>query len=678
MSFPGFLPGVIAKFVNASTVDGFNPYRITSDGIDWETVDPDDPWSYIGYWGDHQIIYLLKFLESLPRFYPGMLEGMLSREIFSYANVPYHIKPYGQILEDPDSTIVFDAERASRIEGRGSSVGSDGKLVSGLDGKVYHVSLLEKLLVPALSKLSNCVPDGGIWMNTQRPEWNDANNALVGNGISMVTLYYMRRYMRFIADLLGGMEEVRIPVSIEVSDWLERLHAILHGESSLLNRGKIDDGERKRLLDLLGKAFSEYRDRVYSDGFSGKREIDTGRIVRFCEGALEWLDHAISANRRDDGLYHSYNLLEISKAGDKASLSRLYEMLEGQVAALSSGAIGHEETALLLGALFASAMYREDQNSFMLYPERELPSFLNKNRIPGKKVKSTRLLSELSEEGESSIISLDAAGVYRFNGDFANAEDLASALDRLSDNERWTQSVSNDRQAVIDIFEEVFDHKSFTGRSGTMYGYEGLGCIYWHMVSKLLLAVQEIILSAAGDEKESRYLETLADFYFRVRSGLCFEKTVGEYGAFPTDPYSHTPPHAGAKQPGMTGQVKEEILTRFGELGVIVDNGTVRLHPVLLRRAEFFDEESTFHYYDIFGEKRSIDMPAGALAFTFCQVPVIYSITSGEAQIGVTIAGGEAFSLDGDSLDRELSSALFGRRGHILRIDAFIPEKLLR
>ena len=62
---------MISKFLNASTADGYNPYRITSDGIDWETIEPDNPWSFIGYWGDHQVIYLLKLLEisrrSLPR-----------------------------------------------------------------------------------------------------------------------------------------------------------------------------------------------------------------------------------------------------------------------------------------------------------------------------------------------------------------------------------------------------------------------------------------------------------------------------------------------------------------------------------------------------------------------------------------------------------------------------------
>ena len=49
-SYPEFIECVIAKFVNASTIDGYNPYRITKGGIDWEVEEPDDPWSYIGYY----------------------------------------------------------------------------------------------------------------------------------------------------------------------------------------------------------------------------------------------------------------------------------------------------------------------------------------------------------------------------------------------------------------------------------------------------------------------------------------------------------------------------------------------------------------------------------------------------------------------------------------------------
>ena len=56
---------------------------------------------------------------------------------------------------------------------------------------------MEKMLATVMSKIANFIPEGGIWMNTQRPEWNDANNALVGYGVSMVTLYYLRRFIIF-------------------------------------------------------------------------------------------------------------------------------------------------------------------------------------------------------------------------------------------------------------------------------------------------------------------------------------------------------------------------------------------------------------------------------------------------------------------------------------------------
>ena len=55
-----------------------NPYRVTKGGFDWETIGLDNPWAYIGYWGDHQIIYLLKFLEFIEDHYPGKLNKLYS------------------------------------------------------------------------------------------------------------------------------------------------------------------------------------------------------------------------------------------------------------------------------------------------------------------------------------------------------------------------------------------------------------------------------------------------------------------------------------------------------------------------------------------------------------------------------------------------------------------------
>jgi hypothetical protein len=197
LSFPGFVESMICKFLNASTPDGYNPYRITRNGIDWEKPDPSDPWSNIGYWGDHQIIYLLKFLEISVRHHPELLKDFLSKEIFSYANVPYRIKPYGDLVMDPHNTIEFDSKLDGMAAERVISTGSDGKLVWKNEGEVVHVNLAEKLLVTMLAKMTNFIPGAGIWMNTQRPEWNDANNALVGYGVSMVTAFYLRRFINF-------------------------------------------------------------------------------------------------------------------------------------------------------------------------------------------------------------------------------------------------------------------------------------------------------------------------------------------------------------------------------------------------------------------------------------------------------------------------------------------------
>ena len=49
-------------------------------------------------------------------------------------------------------------------------------------------------------------------MNTQRPEWNDANNALAGGGVSVVTLCYLRRYLAFLADMLDPAWTTHAPV----------------------------------------------------------------------------------------------------------------------------------------------------------------------------------------------------------------------------------------------------------------------------------------------------------------------------------------------------------------------------------------------------------------------------------------------------------------------------------
>ncbi|MFN5885286.1 MAG: hypothetical protein ACK445_08080, partial [Bacteroidota bacterium] len=120
----------------------------------------------------------------------------------------------------------------------------------------------------------------------------------------------------------------------------------------------------------------------------------------------------------------------------------------------------------------------------------------------------------------------------------------------------YGSEIEAETQYLLNVFEHVFDHKSFTGRSGTFYGYEGIGCIYWHMVSKLQLAVQEVCLRAIDRNESPEVVGRLFDHYYEINAGIGVHKTPVLYGAFPTDPYSHTPATKGVQQPGMTGQVK--------------------------------------------------------------------------------------------------------------------------
>jgi len=665
LSYPKFIENVIAKFVNASTIDGYNPYRITKEGIDWEVEEPDDPWSYIGYWGDHQIIYLQKMLELSKAFHPEKLSELLRQPIFSYANVPYRIKPFNALVKNAKSTVTYDEDLALRIEARVNKIGSDGKLLLDSNEDVYQVNLLEKLMVPLLCKLGNLVIDGGIWLNTQRPEWNDANNALVGQGVSVVTLYYLRRYICFLQKLLANESESTI-ISKEVNDWIVETADALKKVRPLLNNKVISAEERFECTTELGQASSRYRETVYrQESFSGKMVQPIEQIKSMLDDALAAIEHTISTNEREDGLYNAYNLLAFEQKS--LTIDDLYPMLEGQVAALSSGSFSSEKVISVVEALFKSDVYREDQDTFMLYPDRKLPSFLQKNCVDANKVQQNPLLKQMLKDQDERIILQDSDGIYRFNAELTNADDLMAELDALSG--VYGDLVEMSRSSLADIYEEVFNHQEFTGRSGGMFGFEGLGCIYWHMVAKLLLAVEENFFTALDKGDDEQTCKHLGDLYYRVREGLGFNKTPSEYGAFPADPYSHTPKHAGAQQPGMTGQVKEEVLARFGELGIRVKEGTVQFKTNLLRPCEFVKEATPFTYLDVDDNWQEITVPKSGLAFTWCQVPVVYQLSDSEESIlTITFKDGTQKTFNQLTLPAEESAKLFLRNGEIGQI----------
>lgn len=656
-SYPEFTQSIVDTFLCATTADGYNPYRISRAGLDWEVPEEGNPWANIGYWSDHQIIYLLKLMEASERFQPGELRQRLNIPVLSYANVPYRIKPYQELQKDPYNTIVFDHALHEHIEKLMHQVGSDARLLFDSDGKVVHASLAEKVLTLLLAKLVNFVPEGGIWMNTQRPEWNDANNALVGYGLSVVTLGYLRRFVAFFRQLIE-YEKGEVSLHSEVDDLLKAISTVLQDFHPNLS-GEFTPELRRQMMDALGEAGGNYRSQIYDHGFCGSmNQVSLDEIRTFLGTMQEYLEHSLRANRRSDALYHSYNLLRLEPGS--AHVDRLYEMLEGQVAILSSGLLSAEESLSLLESLRRSSLFIADQHTYILYPDRVLPSFLTKNTLLPEQISHLKLPTRLAQDQDIRLFTQDIHGLFHFGKSLRNVKDVREVLKALGKQPEYTELVEQESMAIQNLFEKTFKHAEFTGRSGTFFAYEGLGSVYWHMVSKLLLAVQETAVRFMHEPEA----EQLCDFYRDVRAGLGYQKTPSEYGAFPSDPYSHTPKGRGARQPGMTGLVKEEILTRQLEVGVRFEAGRLVFDPFLLDMDELLTSPRDLTYVDVNGEQRTLSLPVGTLTSFVCQVPVMVQLGYHD-EIEIHHADGTLRKLTGLQLDAETSQHIFWRDGVI-------------
>jgi hypothetical protein len=193
-------------------------------------------------------------------------------------------------------------------------------LVADQNGQLLKGGFMEKILISWLTKLTNFVPDAGIWMNTQRPEWNDANNALVGNGTSMVTLYYMYRFTRFFSDWAKeeGLNEVVLHTETETL--INNCLTILGSYRGFLNSG-FDNRSRRSFVDAFGKLAEQYRSKAYV-GFTGDLiSIDYQTLQNLFGETMLYLQASIRNNKREDGLYHAYNLISFTRDGWKSITS---------------------------------------------------------------------------------------------------------------------------------------------------------------------------------------------------------------------------------------------------------------------------------------------------------------------------------------------------------------------
>jgi hypothetical protein len=125
---------------------------------------------------------------------------------------------------------------------------------------------------------------------------------------------------------------------------------------------------------------------------------------------------------------------------------------------------------------------------------------LEKNTIPEKLIDQSTLLRTLLDDATRALLR----GTSWVNITSMAISEMPATWKKPLINfwkTKYADLLESGSEQVLQIFEAVFNHKAFTGRSGTFFAYEGLGSIYWHMVSKLALAAQECYVRAVNNKE---------------------------------------------------------------------------------------------------------------------------------------------------------------------------------
>ncbi|MDV7401906.1 hypothetical protein RZS08_61365, partial [Arthrospira platensis SPKY1] len=87
-----------------------------------------------------------------------------------------------------------------------------------------------------------------------------------------------------------------------------------------------------------------------------------------------------------------------------------------------------------------------------MYPNKDLPGFLQRNNIAEYDIKSSELLTKMISDGNNEIVEQDVEGGFHFNGNFKNAGDLEYALNSIIV-EEYHGLAEKEKDLILDIFE---------------------------------------------------------------------------------------------------------------------------------------------------------------------------------------------------------------------------------
>ena len=111
----------------------------------------------------------------------------------------------------------------------------------------------------------------------------------------------------------------------------------------------------------------------------------------------------------------------------------------------------------------------------------------------------------------------------------------------------------------------------------------------------------------------------------------------------------------------------------MGELGLRVNEGLISFDFSMIRPSEFIEAPKPFKYVNLDHEITFIDLEPNSLAFTVCQVPIIYKIAE-ETSITVTNQDGSEIRYENNILDNKVSTSIFNRTNEIYKIEVNIGK----
>ena len=220
-------------------------------------------------------------------------------------------------------------------------------------------------------------------------------------------------------------------------------------------------------MDGLGRVASRYRANLYAHGIQkGPTLIEASSLAEFCSLASKAILPTLQQAIQENHLAHSYTILHVTSE-ESIQIETLSLMLEGQIAALTSGMLGAADALALLNALEKSPLYSTRLGSYLLYADKNLPTFSARNRIAPNDIVRLTLVRKLIKKNDQRLIARTANGQHYFSPSLVNASELTNLLDLLR--EEGYESADRDRANILALYEKRSGmHPSRAGPDGSL------------------------------------------------------------------------------------------------------------------------------------------------------------------------------------------------------------------